>query len=254
MVELKDKVAVILGASSVGGLGETIARAYVDAGAKVVLSGRKVEPLKALAEELGGSYETCDITQEDDIEKLFNAAKEKYGKVDIAVNAAGVNAPAPISALTQESLKFMCDLSFIGPILFIKQAAAAMDNGGSIITISSVTAELVGANLAAYASTKSGVDKVVQIAALEYGSKGIRVNSLSPGLTKTPMTESFFKMTTAIDAFVNETPLGRMPTVDEVAFAALYLASDRCVATGDLIRVSGGSHTRRLPTHKEMGF
>ena len=61
-------------------------------------------------------------------------------------------------------------------------------------------------------------------------------------------------MTTAIDAFVNETPLGRMPTVDDVAFAALYLASDKCVATGDLIRVSGGSHTRRLPTHKEMGF
>ena len=254
MAELKDKVAVILGASSKAGIGEAIARIYTEEGAKVMLSGRKVEPLKSLADELNGAYETCDITKESDIENLFKAAVDKYGKVDIAVNAAGVNAPGPISALTQESLQFMCDLSFIGPTLFIKQAAAAMEGGGSIITLSSVTAELVGANLGAYAGTKSGVDKIVQIAALEYGKKGIRVNSLSPGLTRTPMTEAFFQMGSAIDAFVKETPIGRMPTVDDVAFSALYLASDRCIATGDLIRVSGGSHTRRIPTYEEMGF
>ena len=219
-----------------------------------MLSGRKVEPLKALADELGGTYVTCDITNESDIEQLFKTTTDSLGKVDIAVNAAGANAPGPISALTQESLQFMCDLSFIGPTLFIKQAAASMENGGSIITLSSLTAELVGVNLGAYAGTKAGIDKIVQIAALEYGSQGIRVNSLSPGLTRTPMTEGFFQMSSAIDAFINETPVGRMPTVDDVAYSALYLASDRCIATGDLIRVSGGAHTRRLPTYKEMGL
>lgn len=254
MAELKDKVAVILGASSKAGIGEAIARIYTEEGAKVMLSGRKEEPLKALADELGGAYKTCDITSESDIENLFKATVDKFGKVDIAVNAAGVNAPAPISQLTKESLQFMCDLSFIGPTLFIKQAAGAMDGGGSIITMSSLTAELVGANLGAYAGTKAGIDKIVQIAALEYGGQGIRVNSLSPGLTRTPMTEAFFQMESAIGAFINETPVGRMPTVDDVAYSALYLASDRCIATGDLIRVSGGAHTRRIPTYSEMGF
>ena len=254
MAELEGKVAVILGASSVGGIGDAIARMFVKEGAKVMLSGRKVDPLKTLSDELGGAYKSCDITNEDDIKALFAATKKQYDKVDIAVNAAGVNAPASVAELTYESLKFMTDLSFIGPALFIKQAAASMDNGGSIITLSSVTAELVGPNLAAYAGTKAGVDKIVQIAAYEYGPKGIRVNSLSPGLTRTPMTEGFFKMTSAIDAFIHETPIGRMPTVEDVAFSALYLASDRCIATGDLIRASGGTHTRRIPTYKEMGL
>ena len=108
--------------------------------------------------------------------------------------------------------------------------------------------------MATYARTKAGVDKIVQIAALEYGGKGVRVNSLSPGLIRTPMTEGFFKMESAIDAFIRETPLGRMATADDVAYSALYLASDRCVATGDLIRVSGGAHTRRIPTYSEMGL
>ena len=68
------------------------------------------------------------------------------------------------------------------------------------------------------------------------------------------MTEGFFKMASAIDAFIHETPIGRMPTVQDVAYSALYLASDRCIATGDLIRVSGGAHTRRIPTYSEMGL
>ena len=83
MAELKDKVAVILGASSIGGLGDAIARMYVSEGAKVMLSGRKVDPLKNLSDVLGGAYETCDITIEDDIENLFNATKKKFVSIDL---------------------------------------------------------------------------------------------------------------------------------------------------------------------------
>lgn len=252
MSQLAGKSAVVLGASSKGGIGEAIARLFAEEGAKVTVSGRKVDPLKRLAAALDGTAQTCDVTQEADIETLFETAKSKYGSVDIAVNASGVNMPAPISALTRESLQTLCDVQFIGPTLFIKQAAAAMPDGGSIIALSSVTAELTGHNLGAYAATKTAIDKMVKVAALEYGPQAIRVNSLSPSLTSTPMTTKVFETTSMVQAFEKETPIGRLVTAEDVAFAALYLANDRCVATGDNIRVSGGAHLRRLPTYQEM--
>lgn len=252
MTQFAGKSAVILGASSSGGIGEAIARAFAAQGASVTVSGRKLAPLKALAKDISGTAVACDITDEAQIVELFEAAKNAYGKVDIAVNAAGINMPAPISALSRDALQTMCDIQFIGPVLFIKQAAEAMDEGGSIISLSSVTAELTGPNLGAYAGTKAAIDKVVKVAAVEYGPKNIRVNSLSPSLTSTPMTAKVFETPSMLKAFEKETPIGRCVTVDDVAFAALYLADARCVATGDNIRVSGGAHLRRLPTYAEM--
>lgn len=252
MKQLAGKTAVILGASSEGGIGAAIARCFAEQGAKVTVSGRKVKPLNDIAKEIGGKAVTCDITDEAQISALFDQVKAASGQVDIAVNAAGVNMPAPIASLTRDTLQTMSDIQFIGPILFIKHAAEAMENGGSIITLSSVTAELTGANLGAYAGTKAAVDKVVKVAAVEYGPKNIRVNSLSPSLTSTPMTEKVFETPSMLKAFEKETPIGRCVTVEDVAFAALYLADDRCVATGDNIRVSGGAHLRRLPTYAEM--
>lgn len=251
-MELKGKSAVVLGASSQGGIGEAIAKIFAAEGASVVVSGRKMEPLESLAKEINGAAQSCDVTSEADIEALFAKAKAVNGKVDIAVNAAGINSPAPISGLTQESLQLMSDVQFIGPTLFIKQAAAAMPDGGSIISLSSVTAELTGPSLGAYAATKAAVDKIVRVAAVEFGPQGVRVNSLSPSLTQTPMTDAIFQTPSMIKAFEKETPLGRLVTADDVAYAALYLASERCVATGDNIRVSGGAHLRRLPTYAEM--
>ena len=252
MTQLAGKTAIVLGASSAGGIGEAIAKTFAAQGASVVVSGRKLEPLKTLAKEINGAAVSCDITDEEQITALFQSAKDVFGKVDIAVNAAGINMPAPISSLTREALQTMTDIQFIGPALFIKQAAEAMDKGGSIITLSSVTAELTGPNLGAYAATKAAVDKLVKVAAVEYGPKNIRVNSLSPSLTSTPMTAKVFETPSMLNAFEKETPIGRCVTVDDVAFAALYLADERCVATGDNIRVSGGAHLRRLPTYAEM--
>lgn len=252
MTQLAGKTAIVLGASSAGGIGEAIAKTFAAQGASVVVSGRKLEPLKTLAKEINGAAVSCDITDEEQITALFQSAKDVFGKVDIAVNAAGINMPAPISSLTREALQTMTDIQFIGPALFIKQAAEAMDKGGSIITLSSVTAELTGPNLGAYAATKAAVDKLVKVAAVEYGPKNIRVNSLSPSLTSTPMTSTVFETPSMLKAFEKETPIGRCVTVEDVAFAALYLADERCVATGDNIRVSGGAHLRRLPTYAEM--
>ncbi|MEP1229084.1 MAG: SDR family oxidoreductase [Litorimonas sp.] len=257
MGRLTGKSAVILGASSEKGIGEAIARIFVSEGANVTVSGRNKSALSALAKDIGGSACVCDIVQESQIEGLFAHAADRFGSVDIAVNAAGINMPGAIEGLTRETLQTLCDIQFIGPALFIKQAAAAIDkspskSGGSIMSLSSITAELTGAGLGAYAGTKAAIDKLVKVAAVEYGPKNIRVNSISPGITPTPMTEKIFDTPSMVSAFEKETPIGRLATPEDVAFAALYLADDRCITTGDNIRVSGGIHLRRLPTYPEM--
>lgn len=257
MGRLTGKSAVVLGASSKKGIGEAIARIFASEGAKVTVSGRNQSALTTLAKDIGGSACVCDIAIEHQIEALFDHAASTFGGVDIAVNAAGVNMPGAIEGLTRDSLQTLCDIQFIGPALFIKQAAAAIEkntlkSGGSIISLSSVTAELTGGGLGAYAATKAAVDKLVKVAAVEYGARNIRVNSISPGVTSTPMTEQIFDTPSMVSAFEKETPIGRLATPENVAFAALYLADDRCIATGDNIRVSGGIHLRRLPTYPEM--
>ena len=254
---LKGKSAVVLGASSEKGIGEAIARIFASEGANVTVSGRNESALSALAKDIGGAACVCDIAEESQIEALFAHAVSTYGDVHIAVNAAGINMPGAIEGLTRDSLQTLCDVQFIGPALFIKQAAAAMGksaskSGGSIMSLSSITAELTGPGLGAYAATKAAIDKMVKVAAVEYGPRNIRVNSISPGITPTPMTEQIFDTPSMVSAFKKETPIGRLATPEDVAFAALYLADDRCMSTGDNIRVSGGIHLRRLPTYPEM--
>ena len=112
-----------------------------------------------------------------------------------------------------------------------------MINGGSIITLSSLTVELTNTGLGGYAGAKAATDKIVQIAAYEYGPQGIRVNSLSPGLVETEMTQGLFQIPSMVSAFIKETPIGRMPTLEDVSHAALWLASDQCITKGDNIRV-----------------
>ena len=257
MGRLTGKSVVILGASSEKGIGEAISRMFASEGANVTLSGRNESALTALVKDMGGSACVCDIAEEAQIENLFTHAVDTFGGVDIAVNAAGVNMPGVIEGLTRETLQTLCDVQFIGPALFIKQAAAAIGknpskSGGSIMSLSSITAELTGPGLGAYAATKAAIDKLVKVAAVEYGPQNIRVNSISPGITPTPMTEQIFDTPSMVNAFKKETPIGRLAKPEDVAFAALYLADDRCITTGDNIRVSGGIHLRRLPTYPEM--
>lgn len=251
---LDGKTALIIGASSKGGLGEATARLFASEGAHVVVTGRKQESVAALADELGGTAIACDLTKEDSITAAIEASAAMSGKLDIVVNSAGLYIPGAFSEMTWDDLDMYARAHFIGPVMMIKHAANAMSQtgGGSIMTMSSLTVEHTGAGTTGYAASKAATDKAVKQAAVEYGPMGVRINSLSPGLTPTPMTEQLFAVPSMVAAFEKETPLGRLPTPEEVAFAALYLADDRCTATGDTIRISGGAHLRRLPTMDEM--
>ena len=128
-----------------------------------------------------------------------------------------------------------------------------MAAGGSIIQISSATATILFHDHAAYMGTKAGTDHVIRCVAEEFGAKGIRANSISPGLTDTPMNAAAKTVPGLFDAFVPGYPLGRIGTVDDIAAAAVWLASDECFMTGQNLQVNGGLTLRRNPSKDEIG-
>lgn len=250
---LSGKSVLILGAGALGGIGAAIASRFVAEGAQVVIGARDAAKAEPVAAASGArAVVPLDILDANSIAAGMQAATDLLGGLDVAINAAGVNRAALIAEETEEALLLQARIHFVGATLFIKEAAARMEKGGSIISMSTLTAELTTLRLGAYAGSKAAADKVVRVAAVEYGEQGIRVNSLAPGLTSTPMTSAFFSNQKMVDAFTRETPRGQLSTPDDVAAAALWLASDECVATGDLIRVSGGAHLRRLPIARDF--
>ncbi len=249
MGQLDGKVAVVVGASGQKNFGSSIARRLAQAGANVVVSARREEPLKSLAAEIDGLAVACDVTDESQIENLFTQAKEGYGQVDIAVNCSGGLGGGPIADVTADDMRPTLEVSFIGAILLFKHAAAAMDNGGSIITISSLTARLPGPGLGIYAGIRAGIDFALKVAAIEFAEKKIRFNSIAAGLIETDMTAGLFATPGIVDAFTQAIPAGRMGTVNDVAEAALWLADDNAsgFVNGQLIDLAGGQQMGRLP-------
>jgi 3-oxoacyl-[acyl-carrier protein] reductase len=249
MSDLKGKVAVVLGASGKSNFGYAIAKRLARAGASVVVAARRLEPLKQLAEEIDGMAVACDVTDEGQIEALFAAAVERYGRVDIAVNSTGALVPGMIAELTAEQIRPTLEVSFIAPLLFFKHAAAAMQEGGSVMTISSLTARLPFEGLAVYAGARAGIDYALKIAAVEYREKKIRFNSIAAGLIQTDMTDALFDEPAVLDVHLKVTPAGRMGTLDDMAEAALWLANDKTSGfiTGQTIDLAGGQQMGWMP-------
>lgn len=252
MARLDGKVAIILGASDPRSMGAATARRFAAEGAKLVLAARRKDAVADVAGPLGATAVACDITNEDDLIALAKAAVDTYGKLDIAINYAGIEGGAPVIETTAEMLRQQADVHFVGTGLFIKQMALAMKDGGSIITASSLTVLVQAPGQGAYAGSKGGADVLVKVAANELGERGIRVNSLAPGFTKSAMTDAYFAMEPVTRAFLKEMPLGRFPTVEDIAHCALWLASDEAFVTGQRIDVTAGQALRRTPRADEF--
>ena len=253
MGRLQGKVAVILGASEEGSMGAATARRFAAEGAKLVLAARRKEAVEAVAAPLDAVAVSCDITCEDDIEALAKTAMDHFGQLDIAVNYSGFSEQSPLPEVSGDALRRSSDVHFVGTTLFFKNMAAAMSDGGALITASSMTSLLAPAGLAAYAGAKAGADQVARIAAVEYGKRGIRVNSIAPGFTRSAMTEAFFQIDSVPASFLREVVLDRLVTVDDIANTALWLASDEAFITGQVIDMSGGQTLHRIPFASEMG-
>ena len=250
---LVGKRAVIIGAAGKDNMGQVIARRLAAEGARVLVAGRHRDALEALAAQIGGHASLCDITSEAELEALAESAARRLGGIDIAINATGWGFVKPFLDTTRDELTRMTALQFIGAFQFFQSMLRGMQDsgGGSLIQISSATATIMLDDHAAYMGTKAGIDHVVRCIANEFGQHGIRANSISPGLTDTPMTAGAKTIPGYWDLYAGRYPLKRTGTSEDIAAAVVFLASDECFMSGENLQVNGGLCLRGNPTREE---
>ena len=242
---LKNKVAVVVGAG--GGLGRAVSLALASAGAEVVAVGHSRSSLEQTCAEIecagneALSYE-ADIAEPKSIAEAMGRAHNHRDQLDIVVNAAGVQLRKAAIDVTPDDWDRMIDVNLKG-VFFCCQAAAKWmgKRGGSIINLTSLTSVIGLPSLSVYGACKGGVTQLVKALAVEWAPLGIRVNAIGPGRIRTPMTEPLFQKNTVRDSFVGLIPQGRAGVPDDVAGAAIFLASDASAyMTGQTLYVDGG--------------
>jgi NAD(P)-dependent dehydrogenase (short-subunit alcohol dehydrogenase family) len=240
--DLSGKLALITGAGR--GLGEGCALALARAGADVVLVSRSADELERVAERVEALgrraiAEPCDVTSSERVRALA----ERAGEVDILVNSAGANIPAPFLDLEEAAFDTMLAVNLKGTFLMCQAIARSMvvRGEGSIVNVSSQMGHVGGPNRAAYCASKHGVEGLTKAIALELAPRGIRINSVAPTYIETPLTEPFFADPQFRADTVRRIPLGRIGDVDDVVGAVVYLASPAAsLVTGTSVLVDGG--------------
>lgn len=249
MGKLDGRVALVTGAAS--GLGRASADLFVTEGAHVVYADMNgagaAEAARAHGER--AAAEQLDVTKDDDCKRAVAATVERFGHLDILMTCAGVGDSAPLAELDSETFDRTVGVNLKGTFLTIKHAFPALTQpGGSVITLASIAGIIASPGFSAYGASKAGVIHLTRILALEGASSGIRVNAIAPSWIWTPMVEKAMERMVpgAPPAVVQgylarQSPLGRMGTPDDVAKAALYLASDdSSFMTGQVLVLDGG--------------
>ncbi len=247
MSKLTGKVAFITGGTS--GIGRQAAITLAKAGAKVVVTGRReaegAETVR-LVEESGGEalFVRTDVKNEADIKGAVEQTVERYGRLDIALNNAGVETAGPIPEVSEETYRNTFDINVWGVLASLKYEVPAMlkNGGGSIINVSSVAGQVGMPGVSIYVASKHAVEGLTKVAALEYAKEGIRVNAIAPGLIDTDMADRFAgKEGEMRDQLAGMHPIGRSGKPSEIADAVLFLASDdSSFVTGHSLNVDGG--------------
>ncbi len=244
---LQGKVAVVTGASK--GIGAGIAKAFAAQGASVVVNYASSKAgADAVVEQItkaGGQAVAvqASLAKEAEVKRLFEQAREAFGRLDILVNNAGVYQFGALEEVTEAEFRRQFDTNVLGPILATREAVKLFPaEGGSVINVSSIASEkgLPGATI--YGATKGALDQVTRTHAIELAPRRIRVNTIAPGGVETEGTHSAGIIGSDMEAqLIAGTPLGRLGQPDDIADVAVFLASDASRwVTGDRIRVAGG--------------
>lgn len=246
MNRLENKVAIVTGAA--GGMGEAIAKLFAEEGAKVMATDIQEDKLKewVVAAQKDGytiECETHDVTSEKDWQKVIDKTISLFGKINILINNAGVYPPGATTETTstqdwEKILRINATGPFIGTRLCIPHMRS--ESGGAVVNISSI-AGLVGGNGPAYTASKGAMRLLTKDQAVELAKDNIRVNSIHPGGVLTPMTEFLVSQEASAELLKSMCPLGRIGTAMEIAYGALYLASDEAsYTTGAELVIDGG--------------
>ncbi len=252
MGRLDGKVALVTGAGS--GIGKRIAEVFVEEGARVLVADVDGDSVGAMIGALGHNVSDgaqVDVRDEEAVSRMVEQAARRFGRLDIAVNNAGVGGFSPIQAYPLADWERVVGISLTGTFLCVKHEAAkliAQGQGGSIINISSLNAIQATEGFAAYCAAKGGVSMLTKVAALELGRHRIRANAIGPGLIHTPATAPMMAIPGLEEAFVHEAPIGRAGEPDDVARLALFLASDEStLMTGQTLFLDGGADLKKYP-------
>lgn len=245
MERLLDKVAIVTGSGS--GIGAATAKKFAEEGAKIILADISEDGVKNIKEEIvsaGGEaeYIVGDISDEDSGKNISDFAVETYGRLDILANVAGYSGPSdPAEQYNTDELVKIYEINVFGMFYMIKHAVPHLQkNGGSIINVGSNSA-LMLTDYPGYASSKGAVRTMSKTFAGMLAKDGIRVNTLIPGTTRTPMVQSIFDDEALAEKYISTIPLGKAIEAEDLANGALYLASDESRnVTGTELVVDGG--------------
>jgi NAD(P)-dependent dehydrogenase (short-subunit alcohol dehydrogenase family) len=247
-ISLKGKVALVTGGGR--GIGKAITKKFVEAGANVVIASRKMENLKAAADELAGNPGKilpveCHVGRKDQLEALVATTEEQFGPVDILVNNSATNiGQGPSLEVTDDMLDKMVEVNIKAALRLVRLVVPKMaeKKSGSIINIASIAGLRPQPGGLLYSFTKAGLIMMTRTWAVEFGKKGVRVNAIAPGLIQTDFSEFFWKNEEYRKKLEATQPINHIGQPDEIGFAALYLASDESsYLTGQVMVIDGGA-------------
>ena len=236
---LNDKVVLVTGGGT--GIGRAIVDQFVAAGARVFITGRREEPLKSTA-EARVAWATGDVAKSGESKRIVGEVLSKWGRLDVLVNNAGAGVMGPLVETNDEGIDLCLSVNLGGMLRFSREALSPLaQTKGQIINISSTVANVAMAGAVAYGASKAAVDHATRSLAAEVGPMGVRVNAVQPGPTETDMLNS--AMTDEMkQMYIQQTPMGRLGTPNDIAGAVVLLASDKAGwVTGQVIASSGGA-------------